>query len=285
MKIEKMNDAYKVFLSFNSLREKKEVLMISDLHFDSKKCNRSALKSMLDEAVERKASVMIFGDLLDVMGAKFDPRSGKSDIRPEYNSSNYFQDVVDDCVKFFGPYSKSIIFISKGNHEDSVKRRHEFDLLEILAYKLKMEYGWKGVIGGYEGWIMFDGNMRKDTGETARSIGTPVAYYTHGSGGNAPVTRGVIQTNRRQVQINADIFISGHIHTQWALPIPQRSISARGVEEIKDVLHLQLGCFKESHRGSWEAQKGFGPANIGGYWLKFFAHNKKMRYVEERTTY
>jgi len=239
----------------------------------------------MDEAVQRGASIMIFGDLLDVMGAKFDPRSGKSDIRPEYNSSNYFVDVVNDVVKFFGPYSKSIVFISKGNHEDSVKRRHEFDLLEIMAYKLRMEYGWEGLIGGYEGWLMFDGCIRNEDNSTKKSYGSTVAYYTHGAGGNAPVTRGVIQTNRRQVNIQADIFISGHIHTQWALPIPQRSINSSGTEEVKDVLHLQLGCFKEAHRGSWEAQKGFGAANIGGYWLKFFVKDKLVRYVEERTIY
>lgn len=285
MKIEKQNDAYRVFLSFESRKDQREYLMISDLHFDSKKCNRFALKSLLDEAVQRDAGILIFGDLLDVMGAKFDPRSGKSDIRPEYNSSNYFSDVVDDCVKFFGPYSKNILFISKGNHEDSVKRRHEFDLLEIMAYKLRMEHGWKGLIGGYEGWLIFDGTTRDSDNETIRGYGSPVCYYTHGAGGNAPVTRGVIQTNRRQVQINADIFVSGHIHTQWSFPVPQRQLTSHGVEYVRDVLHLQLGCFKESHRGSWEAQKGFGPANIGGYWLKFFIKDNKTRYIEERTIY
>ena len=285
MKITKQNDVFKVFLSLKSTKDKREFLFISDIHFDSKKCNRKALKSMLDEAVDRGAGIMIFGDLLDIMGAKFDPRSGKSDIRPEYNTSNYFQDVVDDVCKFFGPYAKNILFISNGNHEGSVKRRHEFDLLQIMGYKLKMEYDWKGLLGPYEGWVMFDSQIKKDDGSVLKSFGSATMYYTHGAGGNAPVSRGVIQTNRRQVQINADIFISGHIHTQWAVPIPQRSITTSGVEEVKDVLHLQLGCFKEAHRGEWEAQKGFGPANIGGYWLKFNVRDARLRYVEERTIY
>tara|TARA_R110000772_G_scaffold63416_1_gene142015 strand:+ start:862 stop:1716 length:855 start_codon:yes stop_codon:yes gene_type:complete len=284
MKIVQQNDAFKVFLDLKSIKEKREFLLISDIHFDSKKCNRKALKSMLDEAAERGASVMIFGDLLDIMGAKYDPRSGKSDIRPEYNTDNYFLAVVDDLCKFLGPYAKNILFISKGNHEGSVKRRHEFDLLQIMAYKLKMEYKWSGLLGPYEGWVMFDAQIKREE-KTLRSYGSATAYYTHGAGGNAPVSRGVIQTNRRQVQINADIFISGHIHTQWAVPIPQRSINTSGIEEVKDVLHLQLGCFKEAHRGEWEAQKGFGPANIGGYWLKFAIVDKKLRYVEERTIY
>lgn len=280
IEISRINEAFKVDMTLKSKRDKKDVLMISDIHFDSKKCNRTALKKLLDEAIERDAGIMIFGDLLDVMGAKYDPRSGKADIRPEYNEGNYFSAVVDDLVKFFKPYSSNLIFVSEGNHEYSVKQRHEFDLLKIFEYKMRMEAGWKGLLGGYEGWILFKTNFAN------RSPGPIKCYYTHGSGGNAPVTRGVINTNRRQVNIQADLFISGHIHTQWAVPVPQRSITPYGTEKISDVLHLQLGCFKEAHKGAWEAMKGFGAANIGGYWVKFFWNKDgDLQCLEERTTY
>jgi predicted phosphodiesterase len=281
MQIKVQNDSFLVEVFLKDSGDYKSLLCISDLHFDSKKCNRKALKAMMDEAVERNAHIAIFGDILDIMGAKFDPRSSKGDIRPEYSTNNYFMDVLDDAVRFFGPYSDRILFLSMGNHEDSVKKRHEFDLLSIMSYKLKQEYNWKGLLGPYEGWILF----RVLEGATNHNRGTVKAYYTHGAGGNAPVTRGVIQSSRRQVQISADMFISGHIHTQFSFPIPQRMVNSHGVEEIKDIVHLQLGCFKESHRGSWEAQRGFGPANIGGYWVKFFVKDKKPRFIEERTIY
>jgi hypothetical protein len=274
--IKPMNDVFKIEMKMKSEKDSTEFLFVSDVHFDSKKSNRKVLKRLFDEALERDAQIMIFGDLLDVMGAKYDPRSGKSDIRPEYNNGNYFQLVVDDLVSFLKPYSKNILFISEGNHEYSVKQRHEFDLLQILSYKLKYEAGWEGVLGRYEGWLMFKSVYPK------REPAPVIGYYTHGSGGNAPVTRGVINTNRRQVQIQADLFISGHIHTSWSMPVPQRSINTHGFEKVKDVLHLQLGCFKESHRGSWEAMKGFGASNIGGYWLKFYSRDKEVLFSEER---
>jgi predicted phosphodiesterase len=281
MQIKVQNDSFLVEVPLKDGADQNSILFISDLHFDSKKCNRRALKAMMDEAVERDAKIAIFGDILDIMGAKFDPRSSKGDIRPEYSTNNYFMDVLDDAVRFFGQYADRILFLSMGNHEDSVKKRHEFDLLSIMSYKLKQEYNWKGLTGPYEGWLLF----RVLEGSTSINRGTIKAYYTHGAGGNAPVTRGVIQTSRRQVQISADMFISGHIHTQFAFPIPQRVVNNHGVEEIKDIVHLQLGCFKESHRGSWEAQRGFGPANIGGYWVKFLLKDKKPRFIEERTIY
>lgn len=281
MNISKNNDAFLVQWDTNRSYEQ-QFLLLSDVHFDSKKCNRSALARTMDEAVSRNAGIKIFGDWLDVMGAKYDPRSSKSDIRPEYQTSNYFEAVVDDSVAFLKPYADNLLFIGQGNHELAVRKRHEIDLLSILAYKLKAEANWKGMIGGYEGWIQFRAN-RNDRGYTK------IARFNHGTGGNAPVTRGVIQTNRRQVGVDADIFITGHIHTQWAMPIPKVVLNQNGIEELREVLHLQLGTFKESHtdRNGWEAMKGFHAPNIGGYWLKFGFGNGEMKdklYVSEERT-
>lgn len=281
MQITKEGDAFNIRVAAAS-SDISQMLLIADVHFDSVKCDRVRLKRVLDEAVKRDAGVLIFGDWLDVMGAKFDPRSGKSDIRPEYQTSNYFQDVVNDSVAFLAPYADRLLFICQGNHELAVRKRHEFDLLQLLGYQLKMEHGWEGKIGGYEGWIRFKVGQLKTS--AVRSL---TAFYTHGTGGSSPVTRGVIQTNRRQVAIDADLFISGHIHTQWAMPVPRRTLQRNGMEALKDVLHLQLGTYKESHKAAngWEAMNGFGPPSIGGYWLKMWieGHDKILRYVEERT--
>jgi predicted phosphodiesterase len=282
MNITKNNDAFLVeWLGGRS--EQKQFLLISDVHFDSKKCNRAALKRTMDEAMEREAGILIFGDWLDVMGHKYDPRSGKSDIRAEYATSNYFENVVDDSVAFLLPYASNLLLISQGNHELAVRKRHEIDLLSIMAYKLKAEAGWSGMIGGYEGWIQFR-QRRNQHAAITRTM-----FFTHGTGGNSPVTRGTIATNRRQVNIDADIFVSGHIHTQWSMPINRRVLNDKGNEELREVLHLQLGTYKESHldRNGWEAMKGFAAPNIGGYWLKFgFGKGDQseiLTFVEERT--
>lgn len=278
MNISQNNDAFLIEWE-GGRSEERQFLLISDIHFDSKKCNRAALSKVMDDAVQRNAGILIFGDWLDVMGAKYDPRSGKSDIRPEYATSNYFEAVVDDSVKFLKPYAPHLLFIGQGNHELAVKKRHEIDLLSIMAYKLRAEADWKGLIGGYEGWLQF--RHRRSNGSPL----TKVARFNHGHGGNAPVTRGVIQTNRRQVGVDADIFITGHIHTQWSMPIPRVFLNQNGTEELKEVLHLQLGTYKESHtdRNGWEAMKGFHAPNIGGYWLKFGMSGDKLYFSEERT--
>lgn len=253
-------------------------MAISDVHFDSTKCDRKALAAVLDEAVRRGAKIMILGDWLDAMQGKWDPRGSKPDLRPEYNVHNYFEEIIDDSVKFLKKYAEHIILISKGNHETAVTKRHEIDPLAMLVYKLRKEHGSPVLLGDYEGWI----RVMLSRGSTAFS---KIIFYTHGTGGSAPVTRGVIQTNRRQVSIEADIFLSGHIHTQWAMPVPRRRLNQYGNEELQDVLHLQIGTYKESHknRNGYEAHKGFGPPSIGGYFIHFQERRDSVVFWEERT--
>lgn len=279
MTIERKNDSF-VIRERVGRKGVFSVVALSDIHFDSTKCDRKALAGVLDEAVRRGAKIMFLGDWLDAMQGKWDPRGGKSDIRPEYNVHNYFEAIIEDSFKFLKKYAEHIILISKGNHETAITKRHEIDPLSMLVYKLKTECKSPVLLGEYEGWI----RVMLRRGSTAYS---KVIFYTHGTGGSAPVTRGVIQTNRRQVSIEADIFLSGHIHTQWAMPVPRRRLNQHGIEELQDVLHLQLGTFKESHknRSGYEAHKGFGPPSIGGYYIHFQERRDSLVFWEERTNF
>ena len=53
-------------------------LLMSDIHIDSRKCDRALLKKHLDQAKAEGAGVFIFGDLFDAMQGKYDPRSAKN---------------------------------------------------------------------------------------------------------------------------------------------------------------------------------------------------------------
>lgn len=257
-----------------------EFLLVSDLHLDSTKTDRSKVKKLFDAATSRGAYICTYGDTLDLMQGKYDPRGGKSSVRPEYQVHNYFQAVIEDITEFLKPY-ENLVFMSQGNHETGIIKRHEIDPLAMIAYNLR-SVGRKVELGDYEGWQRF-----KPCRNRERSTTVKTAFYSHGSGGSSPVTRGVIQTNRRQVNVHADIFISGHIHTTWAMPIPQRMLNQNGREELREVLHLQLGTAKESHkdRNSWEAHKGFGPPSLGGFYLKFFFERDDFRVSEERVCF
>jgi len=250
-------------------------LLMADEHFDSKKCDRELLLKHHEQAKKRNAKILKFGDIFDCMGGKYDKRTTKEDIREEYQTQTYFTDIVKDAAKFYSPYKDNIILLSDGNHETSVKLMHEIDLLDNLRERLNPDYETNEKIfrGKYNGFIRF--KFERETCGGSRS--SKVMYYTHGSGGNSPVTKGVIKTNRRQETVFADFFVSAHIHNEWEIARTQARLNEQNNVVVSKVIHWQLPTYKnEFLSGGWADHKEFAPANIGCRWLRFFISNDNI---------
>lgn len=261
IKIETKNDIDLFRIKYRPNKEWEQwVLLVSDEHFDSKDCDRKLLKRHYDEAKEKNAIILSFGDKFDSMGAARDPRSGKGDLRPEYDVSDYFDEIVRDAAKFYEPYKENMQLICYGNHELSVLRRQEINLIKRLCESLDIK------AGGYSGFIRFMFEAENKSNRTSKLL-----YYNHGSGGNSPVTRGVIKTNRRQNFISSDIFVSGHTHNEWQLNLPMVTVNEQGNIVKKEQTHISLGTYKDSSftGKSWEDMNEFPPPNMGGSWLRF----------------
>jgi len=267
-KVEKKNDAVLIRMDNVKAGWEQWFLLHSDVHYDNKKCDRNLLKKHHQEAKEKGAGIIDFGDFFDVMGGKYDPRSGKQDIRPEYNKGSYFDAVVEDAADYLSNYKDNIVLIAEGNHEISIQNRQEINLTKRLIEKVNPNI----IHGKYTGWIRFNFTI----GNTQRSSKT--LYYTHGSGGNAPVTRGVIQSARRQDFIDADILVSGHIHTEYQLSRPKVKLNDAGNQLIYEQHHVQLGTYKDSFSGTWENMKGFPPPSMGGAWIRFYCYSNEIKY-------
>jgi hypothetical protein len=206
------------------------------------------------------------------MGGKYDKRTKKSDIRPEYNIGNYFTDIKKDAKKFLLPYKDQIALMILGNHEESINQRHEFDLLGDFIETLNP----KILYGDYDGFIKF---MFSKDGKNSGSL-SKLMYYTHGSGGSAPVTNGSIQSARRQDTVEADMYISGHIHTEYSIPRTMYRVTDQHKIVTQKKYHWQVGTFKLTH-GVWSKMKAHKAANIGGRWVTFKAvYNPKSDYYD-----
>jgi len=129
------------FIDVQCYQKNRYMLFISDVHLDSIHCDRDKLKQHLDLALERNAPVFIFGDLLDLMQGKYDPRSNKADLNPKYNAGKYIDEVIDDVVEFITTYKDVIAFYSSGNHETSVEKRIEYGIVDKICYKLDISKG------------------------------------------------------------------------------------------------------------------------------------------------
>lgn len=245
------------------------VLITSDIHLDSKKCDLDFLKYLLKEMKEDPEALWIDnGDLFDCMGGKYDRRSNKSDIRPELQTANYFDSLIDFAAEHLGPYADKLAVMTYGNHELSVQARQEIDLIQRLRYALGKEHNCMAEIQKYSGFVRFF-FYAKDPKENEYARKSFTMYKTHGTGGAAPVTLGTIQTSRRQEMIDADIFVSGHIHNDFVVTRPKWRLNADCSVVIDEPVHIQIGTFKDSTKSTWEQMKGFRPPALSAYWLKF----------------
>ena len=70
---------------------------------------------------------------------------------------------------------------------------------------------------------------------------------------------------------DADIFVAGHIHSQWSTWVERLRISDKGVVYRDTVLHLSLSTLKDEFdmAGGFHVERGRAPRPQGAYWLEF----------------
>ena len=247
-------------------------LLSSDRHHDNAHTNWALEKKHLDEAVQKNAGVLDFGDLFCAMQGKWDTRADTTQCRPEHREGRYLDSIVETAAEFYGPYQKNWLLLSPGNHETSILKRHETDLTERFAEKMARSQNGHPVVGAYCGYIRFKAIMGN------QSRGSLVLYYHHGYGGGGPVTRGVIQTNRMSVYLpDAEIVVSGHTHDSWVVPVARSRLTAYGNTTIDRQTHIRIPGYKDEFTGGdgWHNHRGGPPKPNGAYWLRIFFNKEK----------
>ena len=262
--------------------EETKVLLISDLHWDNPKCDRDLLKKHLDQAVKGNHDILINGDLFCLMQGAYDPRKSKSDIRPEHNSANYFDAIINTAVDWFTPYAHLIKLVGYGNHETAILKRQETDIIERFVTLLNYKTGSAIQVGGYGGWIRYQFN----DGSNTQSF---KIKYMHGFGGGGAVTRGTIQHNRMSVNVEgADAIWMGHVHEDYELTYTVEELTNKDTVMLRDILMIRTSAYKEEYGdGSkgWHIERGASPKPIGGRWLimKPFRDEKTNRKINAYT--
>ncbi|HDZ19979.1 hypothetical protein LCGC14_0878630 [marine sediment metagenome] len=254
-------------------------LCFSDQHWDNPFCDRELLTRVFDQAVERGAGIIIPGDFFCAMQGKWDKRADKSMLRPEHQTSAYLDSLVTTAADWLAPYAHNLIVFGYGNHETSIQKRHETDLLERLVATLNDRTGSHILTGGYSGWVKF--RFKRDKQALSRNL-----WYFHGSGGGGPVTKDMIQRNRQMQFVgNADIMCSGHTHDQWSDMNVVLHLNDQGRVERREMLYLKLGCAKDDYGSGakgWHVETGKPPKPLGGYWLRFYWDGRRGLCMEER---
>jgi hypothetical protein len=250
-------------------------LFISDIHYDSVKCDRSLLHRHLEEAQNLGAGVFIFGDLFDLMQGRFDPRGNYSELRPEYAKCTYIDEVIQDVGEKLSKYADVIKFISKGNHETNIEKRMMVSPIDRVAQILNAAGGHVEV-GGYAGWLVVQPH-RNGSGRRRFNV-----HYHHGYGGGAKRSKGILGADIDQKDFpDADFILRGHDHQKWHLPVTIDRISQTYRVEQRTVHHLRLGSYKKlgDRYAGWAVEKNFATPRLGGWWAR--VQERQDEYVWE----
>jgi predicted phosphodiesterase len=262
--------------------DKGTLRLLSDLHIDSKHTDKKKVKKLLDEAKEAGYLICIFGDLLDVMGGKYDKRTLKGDIKQKHNEDNYLNCVIEDAATLLAPYVDNL-FISAGNHEKEIDKRFELYLLEMLSDRIYRKTH-KNLVWtkNYAGFIAVSVKSKTRKVQLGKTI-----FYNHGKDSNAVMTFGTLNIKRNSSIIDADVFVSGHIHTNFLVPVNRLSLSSRRKIKVTEQIHIQLGTAKKTiGLDYFSAKKGFSPASTSFYDLTFELKNESncdlINMIEQR---
>jgi hypothetical protein len=241
-------------------------LLRSDAHHDAVACDRDLEMKHLLEAKKRGAYILDIGDLFDCMQGRYDKRSDRSALREEYQHGQYLNRLVDVAAERYAPFADRWLLMSRGNHETAIAKHNDFDLTEQLYARLKPSAPHLQ-LGTYAGFVRL--RMRRK----GNSCSTVTIAYHHGFGGSAPVTRGVIQSNRMAISYpDADIVWSGHTHTEFYVSLARQRINQRDEVIRSEQIHIKSPGYKEDTiKGEgWAVEKGFMPGSLGAWWLRIW---------------
>lgn len=238
----------------------------SDWHWDNPKARLDLIERDLRQAKAVGGCVISAGDHFCAMQGKYDKRSSKDDLRPEHAGGSYLDRLVDTAAEFLTPYAEVMGLITLGNHETAIYGRHETCLTTRLVERLRL-MGSPCQRGGYNGWVQFQARSKSGNGSAQWRL-----YYHHGSGGDSPVTQGLLGMNRVSQYVDADGILSGHIHARNLSTVCRERLSINGKRQVGETALIRTSTYKDEYSplSGFHIEKGRGPRPTmrPGYWLR-----------------
>jgi hypothetical protein len=233
--------------------------LLSDLHLGAPQVDIPLIQSELDNAKTNGDRIAINGDLLDLILAKDLKRYEPGAVHPHLAGRN---DLVNGAIEWadelLSPYIDQIDMLGIGNHETTVSRLSNTDAIKILIHRLESKRGNPNHLihyGGYTGFLSYRLIPLTPDGEPywARPGQERVHYltifYTHGAGGNSPVTRGMINFARLG-WVQADVLWEGHRHTRWNAHSQTIRCPRTGNQPIvEEQRQIMTGAYFDTYRG------------------------------------
>jgi len=245
--------------------------LLSDIHLDAKHHDRQRFEADMDYLLDKQASVLINGDLVDAImptDRKRYSRAGDG-LTEDAQLNELCQFAVDRLAK----YADIIDYIGVGNHEATCVKYNNVDIIQLIVYLMnQLRTKEKPPIqrGGYSGFVEYV--FRRKDAATRRFV----IYRDHGHGGNSPVTKGMIPLQRLYSTYMADVYWLGHSHQSLIDSASQWTIGVTGSGQVYHKhkmgivtpgYHLSLKSYdykpETLYRNNFAEERFFAPTGIG----------------------
>jgi hypothetical protein len=271
--------------------------LISDPHLGAPNVNEKKIEEELMTAAAKGDRIALNGDIFDAIFTR-DKRYTPNVIHPRFRGRNDLANaVLEFAVEFFSPYVGQIDMIGVGNHDVTLEKFSNLDLVALLVHELQKLASKSHTIhyGGYNGFLDYRFRFKgeKENKDSRLCKGQRlVIYYHHGSGGAAPVTKGMIDFARRGYA-DCDVLWHGHKHTRLNASVEKLKCPLFGNHPIiREVRHIQTGAYfltyrgqsqeslrKHGRRSNYAADAGMDPQGQGGARLLVTFPTSKDPYV------
>lgn len=178
--------------------------LFSDIHWDSPDCDMPTLTQHFDYCLKDNRYILINGDFFDAILLKDIKRAVPHNTEHRDNQLNV---KLEEAAHFLTPYKNNILFMARGNHEETCLKYNGLDLLQMLTTLLNAGEKHQIKYGNYANFIRINWlNNNK------RSVLHYDIYAHHGAGGSAPATKGMLDFAAIAKGVNADLIWIGHKH-------------------------------------------------------------------------
>jgi hypothetical protein len=185
-----------------------KLALFSDLHIGADDVDHELMKRDLSNAKKENRRILINGDIAELILPSDKKRWSASKMNSQRD--DVLNEALEQSFDILKPYADNIDLIGTGNHDESPIKYDSFDLVGALVGLLNREKTNGNIHrAGYQGYIKY---MLRP--KTKKHASTPfVIYHHHGSGGSAPVSKGMIDFNRIVYSHTANLYWLAHKHT------------------------------------------------------------------------
>lgn len=226
---------------------------LSDVHLGSAHCDKRAMKEYLGDP-DPKTYIIGLGDLMDCIIVSDSKRYRKTG--DGINGDDIINESVNQWAEILSPFSRQIIGLGIGNHEDNIVKRCSVNPIKLLCDLLGVPYlGYSFLIR-----LIF----RAETG-----MGRTVIIRGHHGYGGGSRTQGADLTkySKDMAHFDADIFIYGHVHKLQYDTVPRLSLVGETLTARPKHLVIcgtYLKTYSDSTDVTYAESAGYPPAKIGG---------------------